>query len=165
MSTTPSTAQQMTRVDALSGADSLQPNRTDFALLSPSARTSFTRVDVSATEQDERSPETHIQVEQARTEEPHDTSIPPTPQVSLTFLLVSGRRRTMSFDPEITIGRVKELAWNAWPNGAWRTTRTWTLCAYTVCTLQQQTGKTSGRLHPPIYGFYTSARSCKTKIP
>ncbi|KAG2030810.1 ubiquitin-related domain-containing protein [Suillus americanus] len=41
--------------------------------------------------------------------------VPQTPQVSLTFLLVSGRRRTMSFDPAITIGRAKELVWNAWP--------------------------------------------------
>lgn len=40
---------------------------------------------------------------------------PQTPQVSLTFLLLSGRRRTMSFDPAITIGRAKELVWNAWP--------------------------------------------------
>lgn len=42
---------------------------------------------------------------------------PPIPQVSLTFLLVSGKRKTMSFDHETTIGRVKELAWNGWPNG------------------------------------------------
>jgi len=40
------------------------------------------------------------------------------PQTVLTFLLVSGRRRTMSFDPETTVGRVKELVWNTWPNGA-----------------------------------------------
>ncbi|EJD05413.1 uncharacterized protein FOMMEDRAFT_17724 [Fomitiporia mediterranea MF3/22] len=38
------------------------------------------------------------------------------PQVALTFLLVTGNRRTMSFDPETTIGRVKELVWNAWPS-------------------------------------------------
>jgi predicted GTPase len=44
--------------------------------------------------------------------------IPQTPQTALTFLLVSGRRRTMSFDPDTTVGRVKELVWNAWPNGA-----------------------------------------------
>ncbi|TDL24574.1 hypothetical protein BD410DRAFT_94919 [Rickenella mellea] len=43
------------------------------------------------------------------------TPIPPTPQTAITFLLVSGSRRTMSFDPETTIGRVKELVWNAWP--------------------------------------------------
>ncbi|OCH88548.1 hypothetical protein OBBRIDRAFT_703369, partial [Obba rivulosa] len=42
---------------------------------------------------------------------------PELPQVALTFLLVSGRRRTMSFEPETTVGRVKELVWNAWPNG------------------------------------------------
>jgi len=41
---------------------------------------------------------------------------PEMPQTQLTFLLVSGRRKTMSFEPEITIGRVKELVWNAWPS-------------------------------------------------
>ncbi|KAL5498635.1 hypothetical protein ACEPAH_1990 [Sanghuangporus vaninii] len=40
----------------------------------------------------------------------------PVPQVALTFLLVSGARRTMTFDPETTVGRVKELVWNGWPN-------------------------------------------------
>ncbi|KIM86883.1 hypothetical protein PILCRDRAFT_64096 [Piloderma croceum F 1598] len=41
---------------------------------------------------------------------------PQIPQTSLTFLLVSGRRRTMSFEPDTTVGRVKELVWNAWPS-------------------------------------------------
>ncbi|KAL4073449.1 ubiquitin-related domain-containing protein, partial [Scleroderma citrinum] len=41
--------------------------------------------------------------------------IPQTPQITLTFLLVSGRRKSQSFDPETTVGRVKELVWNAWP--------------------------------------------------
>jgi len=45
-----------------------------------------------------------------------DEEVPQIPQVVLTFLLVSGRRRTMAFDPETTIGRAKELVWNAWPN-------------------------------------------------
>ncbi|KAH9939190.1 ubiquitin-related domain-containing protein, partial [Amylocystis lapponica] len=44
-------------------------------------------------------------------------------QVSLTFLLISGRRRTMSFDPQTTVGRVKELAWNAWPSAEWQDER------------------------------------------
>ena len=45
-------------------------------------------------------------------------TIPPeVPKTQLTFLLVSGKRRTMSFDPDTTIGRVKELVWNAWPSG------------------------------------------------
>lgn len=42
-------------------------------------------------------------------------SVPQTPQTYLTFLLISGRRRTMSFEPESPISRVKELAWNSWP--------------------------------------------------
>ncbi|KAF8555771.1 hypothetical protein OG21DRAFT_1410252 [Imleria badia] len=41
--------------------------------------------------------------------------IPQIPQVSLTFLLVSGNRKSQSFEPETTVGRVKELVWNAWP--------------------------------------------------
>jgi hypothetical protein len=44
-------------------------------------------------------------------------TVPQTPQTYLTFLLISGRRRTMSFEPESPISRVKELAWNAWPTG------------------------------------------------
>lgn len=44
-------------------------------------------------------------------------TVPQTPQTYLTFLFISGRRRTMSFEPESAIGRVKELAWNSWPTG------------------------------------------------
>lgn len=44
-----------------------------------------------------------------------DPAVPQTPQTYITFLLISGRRKTMSFPPETTIGRVKELAWNSWP--------------------------------------------------
>lgn len=43
--------------------------------------------------------------------------VPQTPQAFLTFLLVSGKKRTMSFEQDTTIGRVKELIWNAWPSG------------------------------------------------
>jgi len=42
--------------------------------------------------------------------------VPQVPQTLVQFLLVSGRRRSMAFDPETTVGRVKELAWNSWPN-------------------------------------------------
>ncbi|KAF8067986.1 ubiquitin-related domain-containing protein [Lyophyllum atratum] len=42
--------------------------------------------------------------------------VPQSPQVFITFLVISGRRRTMSFEPETTLGRVKELVWNAWPS-------------------------------------------------
>ncbi|KAI9508102.1 ubiquitin-2 like Rad60 SUMO-like-domain-containing protein [Russula earlei] len=43
-------------------------------------------------------------------------TIPQVPQTLLQFLLVSGRRRSMAFEPETTVGRVKELVWNSWPN-------------------------------------------------
>jgi hypothetical protein len=43
--------------------------------------------------------------------------VPQVPQTLLQFLLVSGRRRSMAFDPETTVGRVKELVWNSWPCG------------------------------------------------
>ncbi|KAF8500201.1 ubiquitin-related domain-containing protein [Russula emetica] len=42
--------------------------------------------------------------------------VPQVPQTLVQFLLVSGRRRSMAFDPETTVGRVKELVWNTWPN-------------------------------------------------
>jgi hypothetical protein len=42
---------------------------------------------------------------------------PQVPQTLVQFLLVSGRRRSMAFDPETTVGRVKELVWNTWPSG------------------------------------------------
>jgi len=53
-------------------------------------------------------------------EQHHDAveeSVPQTPQTYVTFLLISGRRRTMAFEPDTPIGRVKELAWNSWPTG------------------------------------------------
>jgi hypothetical protein len=48
---------------------------------------------------------------------PPTETVPQVPQAFITFLLISGRRRTMSFEPETTLGRVKELVWNAWPSG------------------------------------------------
>ena len=40
---------------------------------------------------------------------------PSDPQVTLTFLLVTGQRRTLSFPEETTAARVKEILWNTWP--------------------------------------------------
>ncbi|KAI0746595.1 ubiquitin-related domain-containing protein [Daedaleopsis nitida] len=93
-----------------------------FSPVCPSARTSYTRVDLtSGTRANTPRPDiTHDvddeEVPEETQQAPAEELIPQTPQVSLTFLLVSGRRRTMSFEPETTIGRVKELVWNAWPN-------------------------------------------------
>ncbi|KAJ3724160.1 hypothetical protein DFJ43DRAFT_1158010 [Lentinula guzmanii] len=47
-------------------------------------------------------------------------AIPQTPIVSVCFLMISGRRRVMTFEPETTVGRVKELVWNTWPSGPGR---------------------------------------------
>ncbi|KAF9515718.1 hypothetical protein BS47DRAFT_1341647 [Hydnum rufescens UP504] len=37
------------------------------------------------------------------------------PQIHLTLLLISGRRRNLSFNPQSTVLRVKEIIWNTWP--------------------------------------------------
>ena len=50
-------------------------------------------------------------------EEDTGAVVPQETQALVQFLLVSGRRRSMAFDPETTVGRVKELVWNTWPNG------------------------------------------------
>jgi hypothetical protein len=82
-----------------------------------SARTSYTRVErttrpgsiadqESIQGDDEQGPQGDVEPE-----------VPADPQASVTFLLVSGKRRTMTFQPELTVGRVKELVWNSWPTG------------------------------------------------
>ncbi|KAF7354810.1 Ubiquitin-like protein 3 [Mycena sanguinolenta] len=80
-------------------------------VLLESARSSTTRIGVYDDDMDTPDNADEPQVESA-------PAVPePTPQTSLTFLLVDGRRRTMAFDPTTTVGRVKELVWNAWPSG------------------------------------------------
>ena len=87
-----------------------------------SARTSFTHVDLEApnpvpplpTAGEESALSVAISAADSLRETSRELDLP---QCSLTFLLVSGRRRAMSFEPETTIGRVKELVWNAWPSG------------------------------------------------
>ncbi|KAG8887657.1 hypothetical protein FRC00_000334, partial [Tulasnella sp. 408] len=46
------------------------------------------------------------------------TQVPATPKVSITLLLVSGRRRTAEFEKQTTIGELKEIVWSTWP-GEW----------------------------------------------
>lgn len=94
-----------------------------------SARTSFTHVDLDTTQPSALDSGIHTHDELDGEEGVYDgdgaaseagSEVPQTPQTSLTFLLVSGRRRQMTFEPETTIGRVKELVWNAWPGGTHR---------------------------------------------
>ena len=102
----------------------------EIATQTASTRTSFTRVDqtrpgTSAGDDGQRD-EADPNDEAARAslhDEPEEQEaaaepIPQIPQTMLQFLLVSGRRRSMAFEPETTVGRVKELVWNTWPNGA-----------------------------------------------
>lgn len=107
--------------------------RDSFAPMCASARTSYTRVDATATvpgtprAEAEQLQDLPVLAAAEGTAEGADNEketdgagdevLPALPQAVLTFLLVSGRRRTMAFDPETTIGRMKELVWNAWPNG------------------------------------------------
>ncbi|KAG8980637.1 hypothetical protein FRB90_007581, partial [Tulasnella sp. 427] len=46
------------------------------------------------------------------------TPVPATPKVSITLLLVSGRRRTVEFEKQTTVGELKEIVWSTWP-GDW----------------------------------------------
>ena len=99
----------------------------EVAAQSASTRTSFTRVDNTrpgtAVGNDGQHDDADPNDEGARSlihDEPaeEEEEIPQIPQTMLQFLLVSGRRRSMAFEPETTVGRVKELVWNTWPNGA-----------------------------------------------
>ncbi|KIK70036.1 hypothetical protein GYMLUDRAFT_537637 [Collybiopsis luxurians FD-317 M1] len=88
-----------------------------------SARTSYTRVDSMAleseneTEQEVPEPEDEHNGENAPQVEQIQAIPPPTPVVSICFLLISGKRKVMTFEPETTVGRVKELLFHSWPTG------------------------------------------------
>jgi hypothetical protein len=115
----------------------------EIAALSASTRTSFTRVDntrpsTSADLRDEimtaplaDSDGAHEPPPPSNNEQPEEAgppmpSVPQVPQTLVQFLLVSGRRRSMAFEPETTVGRVKELVWNTWPNGTFNYYRVYT---------------------------------------
>ncbi|EKM76958.1 hypothetical protein AGABI1DRAFT_115586 [Agaricus bisporus var. burnettii JB137-S8] len=78
----------------------------------PVGLTKAVNVSASGTVESVSSQKASTQVNQ----QPHQEAVPRTPQTFLTLLLVSGMRKTMSFEPETAIGRVKELIWNAWPS-------------------------------------------------
>jgi hypothetical protein len=113
----------------------------EIATLPASTRTSFTRVDntrpgSSTTDQRDEMvtgpsvdsdgapelppPPPSQNDEQPEAAAPPPPPVPQVPQTLLQFLLVSGRRRSMAFEPETTVGRVKELVWNSWPSGTFQ---------------------------------------------
>jgi hypothetical protein len=99
------------------------PASENLANLTPSARTSRTRVDLltisppgeirtaAPSIQDEEGDATPAQDpprEEARVE----------PMVSLTILVLSGDRKKFTFHPDTTAGRVKEMIWSTWDASA-----------------------------------------------
>lgn len=95
------------------------PASENLGNLTPSARTSRTRVDLLTVSppgeittaapsiQDEEGNATPAQEplrEEARAE----------PMVSLTILVLSGDRKKFTFHPDTTAGRVKEMIWSTW---------------------------------------------------
>jgi hypothetical protein len=113
----------------------------EIAALSESTRTSFTRVDNTrpgtavgdnynnGAVHDDSSAGSGARGADAPEEGatgPVTAVVPQVPQTFVQFLLVSGRRRSMAFDPETTVGRVKEFVWNTWPNGTFSLPLLWT---------------------------------------
>ena len=94
--------------------------------------------------------------------QPVSQTVPQMPQTYLTFLLISGRRRTMSFEPESPIGRVKELVWNSWPTGQCPLRLSIASLTMIISGLSYQNGKMSVRLLLPICEFCTLAKCCRT---
>jgi hypothetical protein len=110
-----------------------------------------------------------------------DEHVPQMPQTYLTFLLISGKRRTMAFEPDTSIGRVKELVWNSWPAGV-RFGRVLGACLLTsdICSCARlsmmsifflsccsylgmpQIGSMTGPLRHPIFVFYIWGECYKT---
>jgi len=104
----------------------------EIATLPASTRTSFTRVENNtrpgtaagdnhdmgdeAVPGDPPTPQSGNESEEGVQAAAAAAVVPQVPQTLVQFLLVSGRRRSMAFDPKTTVGRVKELVWNTWPS-------------------------------------------------
>ena len=68
-------------------------------------------------------------VEYQQTADPESAQAPPMadqppmpvhhgePSTSITFLLLSGKRKTIGFDPEYTVGKVRQEVFDNWPEG------------------------------------------------
>lgn len=41
---------------------------------------------------------------------------PPVPKCHLRTLIISGQSHVFSFEPELTVGRAKEIIWSSWPS-------------------------------------------------
>jgi hypothetical protein len=107
-----------------SSLDNIPPRFSrDVVMTGPaSARTSRTRVDhpTAAGSCVDPLPDSNSHEDRevsGQAEQDVDREVPAEPRVSITFLLISGKRRTMLFQPGLSVARVKELVWNGWPSG------------------------------------------------
>jgi len=89
---------------------------TDQAEVQEEARPEATSTDAPAHAAESTTGPSSVPVIPA-TESQAQVQITMEPKIPLTFLLITGARRSMSFDPETTVGRVKELIWGGWPEG------------------------------------------------
>ncbi|KAK7457867.1 hypothetical protein VKT23_010211 [Stygiomarasmius scandens] len=87
---------------------------TDQAEVQEEARPEATSTDAPAPAAESTTVPSSVPVVPA-TESQAQVQITMEPKIPLTFLLITGARRSMSFDPETTVGRVKELIWGGWP--------------------------------------------------
>ncbi|WVQ79896.1 hypothetical protein IAT38_001996 [Cryptococcus sp. DSM 104549] len=51
----------------------------------------------------------------SQTPNPQEPPSPSVPKVHIRALVISGQSHVFSFEPEITVGRLKELIWSSWP--------------------------------------------------
>lgn len=119
---------------------------TESEAVPPVGSTKAANVSASGTVESVSSQKASIQANQQQQLE----AVPRTPQTFLTLLLVSGTRKTMSFEPETAIGRVKELIWNAWPSG-----KRALLSLGSLLIMMFQNGRKSNHQHPRICVYFT----------
>ncbi|KAF8327257.1 ubiquitin-related domain-containing protein [Cantharellus anzutake] len=120
--TAPTSNQSLPEVSQVSANPIVIPPLSDPAAPSSNSDPSATTSSLLAADQFRSSNGSYPEVETAPitavntitpgTPEPTETI---QPQITLSLLLVSGRRRTLTFPKDITILRVKELIWNTWP--------------------------------------------------
>ena len=99
------------------------PGSENLGNLTPSARTSRTRVDLLTIPPPEEitTAAPSIQDEEGNAtpaQEPPREEARAEPMVSLTILVLSGDRKKFTFHPGTTAGRVKEMIWSTWDAGA-----------------------------------------------
>jgi hypothetical protein len=93
------------------------PTSENLGHLTPSARTSRTRVDLLTISPpgEITTAAPSIQYEEGNATPAQEARVEP--MVSLTILVLSGDRKKFTFHPDTTAGRVKEMIWSTWDAG------------------------------------------------